>query len=201
MRILTVLSVTALLAAPVPGAAQQDERFRPPAGQTEAIIYRDRNFSGPAVAIQQAQADLRSDIGLSWQVRALRIKSGQWELCTGRNFTGTCRIYTSDMADLGTQFSVRSIRPAGNWGGGGPVPPRPPSASLRGMSAEFFPAPTTNGQRVQSCATGGSTANCTARTADNYCRSVGWNGAAYQSQQSEGRRVYLVDVLCVSSGY
>jgi hypothetical protein len=70
------------------------------------------------------------------------------------------------------------------------------------MGAEFFPAPRNrNGSRVLSCRNGGSTANCAARTADEFCRSAGWNGSAHETQQTEARRVYLADVLCVRSGF
>ena len=51
------------------------------------------------------------------------------------------------------------------------------------------------------CARGAATANCAAQTADNWCRSIGWNGSAREHMETVGGRVYLADVLCVRSGY
>lgn len=192
----------ALIAA-TGGASAQDEdaRFRPPGGQAPyATIYRDTNYSGPAVAVERANPDLR----LGFSVRSIRIRSGAWQLCSLRNYGGTCITVIASTPDLGNRLGMLrrlgSMRPVASR----PEPPVPPGSgqSLRGMGAEFFPAPRNrNGGRVLSCRDGGSTANCAARTADQFCRAAGWNGSAYQSQQTEGRRVYLADVLCVRSGY
>ena len=51
------------------------------------------------------------------------------------------------------------------------------------------------------CARGSAAANCAAQTADNWCRSIGWNGSAREHMETVGGRVYLADVLCVRSGY
>jgi len=185
------------------GASAQDEdaRSRPPGGQAPyATIYRDANYSGPAVAVERANPDLR----LGFSVRSIRVRSGAWQLCPLRNYGGTCITVIASTPDLGNRLGMLrrlgSMRPVASP----PVPPAPGGGgrSLRGMGAEFFPAPANrNGGRVLSCSDGGSTANCAARTADQFCRSAGWNGSAYQSQQTEARRVYLADVLCVRSGF
>lgn len=184
------------------GASAQDEdaRFRPPGGQAPyATIYRDTNYSGPAVAVERANPDLR----LGFAFRSVRVRSGAWQLCSLRNYGGTCITVIASTPDLGNRLgmlrrlgSMRPVAsPPGGGGGGG-------GQSLRGMGAEFFPAPRNrNGSRVLSCSNGGSTANCAARTADQFCRTAGWNGSAHQSQQTEARRVYLADVLCVRSGF
>lgn len=204
MRIMMGLAGAALLALPVSGAGQQaDERFRPPSGgyQPEAIIYRDANYSGPAVAIQREE----SNLGLAWQVRSIRIQRGQWQVCTGRNFTGKCSTVTRSEPNVASQMRrIVSMRPLGWGGGGGPgyPPPRPqPNQSLRGMAAEFFPAPTTNGYRVRACVRGSATASCAARSADAYCRTAGWNGSKSEAIETVGRENYLADVLCARSGY
>lgn len=182
------------------GASAQDDdaRFRPPGQAPYATIYRDTNYSGPAVAVERAQPDLR----LGFSVRSIRVRSGAWQLCSLRNYAGTCITVIASTPDLGNRLGMLrrlgSMRPVASP----PVPPGGGGRSLRGMGAEFFPAPANrNGGRVLSCRNGGSTANCAARTADQFCRSAGWNGSAHESQQSEGRRVYLADVLCVRSGY
>jgi hypothetical protein len=186
------------------GASAQDEdaRFRPPGGQAPyATIYRDTNYSGPAVAVERANPDLR----LGFSVRSIRVHRGAWQLCSLRNYGGTCITVIASTPDLGNRLGMLrrlgSMRPVASP----PVPPVPPGGggqSLRGMGAEFFPAPRNrNGSRVLSCRNGGSTANCAARTADEFCRSAGWNGSAHETQQTEARRVYLADVLCVRSGF
>jgi hypothetical protein len=69
------------------------------------------------------------------------------------------------------------------------------------MSGEYFPAPGRNGVRILSCPNGGSTANCAARTADDFCKSLGYGGSASQTQETVYSRVYLADVLCTRTGY
>lgn len=195
------LAITAIVMTGGASAQTDDARYRPPPGQAPyATIYRDTNYSGPAVAMERANPDLR----LGFAVRSIRIRSGAWQLCSQRNYGGTCITVIASTPDLGNRLGMLrrlgSMRPVASP----PEPPTPPGGaqSLRGMGAEFFPAPRNrNSGRVQSCSNGGSTANCAARTADQFCRAAGWNGSAYQSQQTEGRRVYLADVLCVRSGY
>ncbi|MBB5687647.1 beta/gamma crystallin-related protein [Sphingobium boeckii] len=205
MRIPTTLTLMALLALPAAGGAQQgDERlYRPPGNQPEAIIYRDQNYSGPAVAVQRDEVDL----GLAWSVNSIRINRGSWQICTGRNFSGRCDTITASSPFITKNYRrIVSMRPVNT---GGPYPPtrpeppiRPePQQSLRGMGAEFFPAPRQNGQRVFACPSGSATANCAARTADNFCRQAGWNGSKSEALQTESRRVYLADVLCTTSGF
>jgi len=62
------------------------------------------------------------------------------------------------------------------------------------MRAEFFPAPESGGRRVMSCTSGA--AACAAESAERFCKSIGWNRAAYQQQQPVSGRIYLADVLC-----
>lgn len=95
--------------APLDADAQQATAHRPPAPPTqtagEIIIYRDRNFAGPAVSIRQDQANLR----LAWPVRSARVRSGTWELCERAAFQGRCLTVTRDNRDLG-QRAVQSVR-------------------------------------------------------------------------------------------
>lgn len=189
---LGIASVTAL------GTASLAADKMAPIGNGEATIYRDAGYSGPAVYVNKAQPDM----GLNWPVRSIRIKSGTWELCARANFRSPCIRVSADTPNLsgrlGRQSMMQSMRPVG----GQIVQPHPPAgASLRGMGAEFYPAPGRNGYRIPSCSSGNSTANCAARTADQFCRSAGWNGSKSESQESINGRVYLADVLCVRSGY
>ena len=201
-----MLTAFAGLAVATTAGAQQDKMA--PMGVGEATIYRDVNFSGPAVYVGRANPDL----GLNWPVRSVRVKKGTWEICSRTRYRGRCAIVASDDPDLrgrtGFFDNVQSMRPMGGpqilppVGPQPPTPPAPPAGtSLRGMGAEFFPAPGQYGVRILSCPNGDSTANCAARTADQFCQSAGWNGSTSESQETVNRRVYLADVLCVRSGY
>lgn len=173
-----------------------ERRYRPP----EATIYRDAAYRGPAVFIGEAKPNL----GLAWPVNSIRVASGRWELCEKTRYRGNCRTVERDTPMLGNVLrglKIQSIRPAGSSGGG--WNPNPPASDqvVRGSFAEFHTQPGTGGYRVLACASGSSTANCAARTADNWCRSIGWNGSAREHMESIANRVYLADVLCVRSGY
>lgn len=171
-----------------------------------ATIYRDRNFSGPAVAVSQTSPNMR----LNFQVQSVRITGGPWELCSQPNFRGNCLIVGQSTQDLRRSYNwqgpLQSMRRSndGGWGSGGGGGGS--QQSLRGMASEFFPAPR-NGRnpgaaRVLACpGSNSATANCAAQSADNFCRTVGWNGSARQLMETINRRAYLADVLCVRSGF
>ena len=198
-HVLAVILAAAAIVAP--SAAQRDERRPSPDFRGEAIIYCDVNYSGPAVNVSRANPNL----GLAWPVRSIRVRSGRWELCTLTNYRGRCETVDRDTPDLRRQVNflnvVNSMRPLP--GGGGPRPPEPPPApdrSLRGMAAEFFPAPSRNGRRVLACQRGSASAACAAQTADRFCVERGWRGAARQALETVNRQVYLADTLCTRTG-
>jgi hypothetical protein len=201
------MRVKALLALAVAGAASiavaQTDKMAP-IGQAEATIYRDFDFQGPAVFVGEAKPNL----GLSWPVRSIRVRTGTWELCARTRYRPPCARVSADEPDLRRVsrllYAVQSMRPLNLSGPTQPVYPVDPPAgqSLRGMSGEYFPAPGGNdGRRLLSCPNGGSTANCAARTADEFCRQRGYGGSASQTQETVNRRVYLADVLCTRTGY
>lgn len=171
-----------------------------------ATIYRDRNFSGPAVAVSRANPNM----GLNFQVSSIRVNGGTWELCPQPNFRGNCLIVGQSTPDLRRTYNwagpLQSMRPADDgWGGGGGGGGGP-QQSLRGMASEFFPAPRdgrgANSPRVLACpGSNSASAACAAQSADRFCRSVGWNGSARQLMETVNRRAYLADVLCVRSGF
>lgn len=196
----SALAVTVALAL-APAAFSQTDKMAP-IGQGEATIYRDIGFQGPAVFVGEAKSDLQ----LSWSVKSIRVRSGTWELCARTRYRPPCARVSADEADLRrvsrVLYAVQSMRPLGGSPVQPPFQPDPPAGtSLRGMAAEFFPAPGRYNARIISCPTGNSTASCAARTADEFCRSVGWNGSKSESQETINRRIYLADVLCVRSGY
>jgi hypothetical protein len=196
----SALLLTAALGISAAAWSQTDKMA--PIGQGEATIYRDLNFQGPAVFVGEAKPSL----GLAWPVRSIRVRTGLWELCARTRYRSPCARVSADEADLRRVsrllYAVQSMRPLGGPSIQPPVQPDPPAGtSLRGMSAEFFPAPGRNGYRILSCPNGGSTANCAAQTADNYCKSIGYGGSASQTQETVYSRVYLADVLCTRTGY
>jgi hypothetical protein len=181
------LGAAALLAAAAPAAAQ------------EVTVYRDTGFNGPAVAIGRDDPNPR----MGFAVNAIRVRGGEWELCPSPNFRGNCITVSRDSPNLrnshGWQGPLGSIRLASM---GGPGPGRPPgdsSGSLRGMAAEFFPAPALSGRRIEACRRGAATPDCARQTAQNFCRSAGWNYARHALMETVNRRVYLADVLCTRS--
>lgn len=189
--------ILAGLALAAPAAAQTNKMA--PTGVGEATIYRDVGFKGSAMFINRANPNL----GLSWAVRSIRVRSGQWQLCSRTNYRGRCATVSADDTDIRGQTGffdqVQSMRPMGGAGPQPPTPTVPEGPSLRGMSAEFFPAPGERGVRIASCPTGGSTANCAKQTAERFCTSRGWNYARSATQQTIGRVAYLADVLCTRS--
>lgn len=189
-----VLAVVALAGAEV-GNAQTDKMARP----VEAIIYRDAGYSGPAVFVGEANPNL----GLAWPVNSIRVTNGAWELCERPNYRGTCRTFDSDQPVLGSMsrgLTVQSMRPGGQSSGSF-IGVEARNQILTSTFAEFHTEPQSRGYRIPACPLGSATANCAARTADNYCRSVGWNGSAREHMQTVGRVVYLADVLCVKSNF
>jgi hypothetical protein len=173
----------------------EDKMYRPP----EATIYRDAAYRGPAVFIGEEKPDL----GLAWPVNSIRVASGRWELCERTRFRGNCRTVERDTPMLNNVLrgiTIQSIRPVGTGGGWNPNPPANDQVA-RGNFAEFHTQPATGNFRVPACTSGSATAACAARTADSWCRSIGWNGSAREHMETIGGRVYLADVLCVRSGY
>jgi hypothetical protein len=85
----------------------------------EAIIYRDRNYAGPRVRLNRERTNLR----LRWSVGSVRLVHGRMEICSERDFRGTCATLTrsfSNIVSLGLPGNrVQSARPVAR-----PVPAR-----------------------------------------------------------------------------
>lgn len=193
-----ILTATAGMAVAAAALAQTDKMA--PIGQGEATIYRDAGFDGPAVFVGEG----KSNLGLAWSVRSIRVRSGTWELCARTRFRAPCFKVSADEPDLRRVYpllyAVQSMRPTGY---APPIDVAPPSgSSVRGMSSEFFRSPgDASGRRILSCSYGSATGNCAAKTADSFCKSGGWGGSASQTQETVNGRVYLADVLCTRTGY
>lgn len=161
----------------------------------ELTLYSKIGFAGQSYTLNGP----RQYISLDWSVRSIRVVSGEsWELCGRSRYRSPC--VTVHRSEANIQRHVASGRPRPAMVSPMPLPAPMPGSngeSLRGMSAEFFPAPTSGAGRVASCATGA--AECAAESADVFCRSRGWTRAAYQRQETVAGRIYLADVLCVRS--
>jgi hypothetical protein len=78
----------------------------------EVVIYRDRNFDGPAVSVRQDEPNLR----LTWTVESARVFGGRWELCERPHYQGVCMALSQDSRSLGHR-RVQSVRMSGFHGG------------------------------------------------------------------------------------
>lgn len=187
MRVM-IGAMLALLAATPPSAAQDEPvaamQSRPPQGGLEALVHRDTFFQGAVRSVTGPEPNLN----LAWDARSIRVRSGEWQICTGRNYTGRCITLDRDMPNLSSQFrNIQSMRPTGGFGTG-------VGQSLRGASSEFFPAPLRNGQRIE--CTGGGNSSCARSEANSFCRSVGWVMSRTQTTETVDRRSVVADVLC-----
>jgi hypothetical protein len=187
----------AALAGVTAATAQEAEERGLFGNNAEATIYRDAAFNGPAVTVTRAQPNM----GLAWRVQSVRVRAGRWELCESINYRGSCWTVDRDTSMFGPAFKgrrVQSMRPVGGSGGsGGNEPGRNPS--LRGMAAQFYPAPARNGYRVLACPYGNATAACAERSAIDFCNAMGWRNSVRQSMETVRRQVYLADVLCTNA--
>jgi len=195
-----VLALTGAAGAGIAAAAAQQDKMWRPDTPAEAIIYRDAGYQGPAVNISRPEANL----GLAWRVGSIRVRSGQWQLCERTNYRGNCRTVDADRPVLGRPLRgivVQSMRPLGGSGGGSGSYEPGRNPSLRGMAAEFYPAPARGGYRVLACPSGSATAACAERNAAQFCSAMGWRRSVRQGMETVRGRVYLADVLCSNTGY
>lgn len=175
-------------------AAQEDRMWRPEQ-PPEAIIYRDAGYQGSAVNVSEPQPNL----GLAWNVKSIRVRSGEWQLCERANYRGECKTVDRDNPLFGRPLrgmTVQSMRPLGSNAGPGEPGNNP---TLRGMASQFYPAPARGGYRVQACPTGSATAACAERNAQSFCTAMGWRLSARQMMETVRGRAYLADVLCTNS--
>lgn len=183
-----ILASAALLALSAPAHAQ--DRMAP-----NAQLFSATNFQGRTLTVVRDMPVIPA----TWSPRSIRMGGGSsWEVCELPNFRGRCTVLAGSSANLQTQLGVsgvRSIRSAshgggggGSGGGGGP--------SLKGMAAEFFPAPEVRGRRINVCDREGGSAACITRESENFCRSIGYVSSRNGAAQTVGGRIYLADVLC-----
>lgn len=192
-----LLASAILLGVSAPAMAQ--DRMAP-----NAELFSAPNFMGRSTTVMRETPVLQT----TWQPRSIRVGGGSsWEVCEQRNFMGRCVVVTGSSTNLSSQLGITrigSIRPARVGPinpGPGPGPNPPPGnggagQSLRGMAAEFFPAPQSRGRRIDACNNQGGSNACITREAENFCRSVGYASARNSAAETVGGRIYLADVLC-----
>jgi hypothetical protein len=189
-----LLASAILLGASAPAVAQ--DRMAP-----NAQLFSATNFMGRSLTVTRETPIIQA----TWQPRSIRMGGGSsWEVCEQRHFMGRCTVLTGSSPNRTSQLGITrigSIRPAR------PVPPTPGPGpgpnpgggngqSLRGMAAEFFPAPEMRGRRIDACNNQGGSAACITREAQNFCRSVGYVSARNSAAETVRGRIYLADVLC-----
>lgn len=162
----------------------------------EAIVYRARDYSGPAVTIGEEQENL----GLSWSVNSVRVVSGRMELCSAPRFRGTCRIIAQsypDLTELGLPGNrVQSMRPVAAMATFAAPGLSVHGPTLEGHAAQFYATPMEDGLRVQACPRATASPECARQHAQAFCARRGYDRAAYQSMEGLGDVTYLADVLC-----
>ena len=90
VRLLLAVATAAAFAAPLALRAQEH-------GIT---VYENIDFKGRNITIEGDVPDLRA-FGFDRTVSSFRFPPGEnWEVCTGRNFTGRCRIFSTSVTDL-----------------------------------------------------------------------------------------------------
>lgn len=186
LRRIAGMALVALLVLPVGAAAQR-------AG--ELTLFSEIGFRGQAYTV----TGTRSNIFLFFTVRSARLAPGDaWEVCPNIGFRGECNVIRENQGNVA--WRVGSVRPARAVTLPEPIPPTGPGPigqSLRGMTAEFFPQPSTGGARVQSCSSGA--AACASEEATRFCQSRGWTASSYERQETVAGRIYLADVLCTQT--
>jgi hypothetical protein len=91
-----------------------------PQRETGLIVFEDDGFAGRTVTLLGDTPDLRPS-GMDKRISSIRVAPGEtWELCTSRDYGGTCKLVTGNETSLGRLNlndkieSVRRVRNAGS---------------------------------------------------------------------------------------
>jgi hypothetical protein len=135
--VITAIAAAAAVAAPLVLRAQDGR-------EVGITIYESSDFRGRAVVIDGNVPDLR-EYGFDRPVSSFRLAPGQvWEVCTGRGFTGRCRVFTDTVNDLRRMDwndDIMSIRRAQR-------PDRPVFGIVPPGSLELYAGTDYSGQRI-----------------------------------------------------
>jgi len=191
MQLRVVLAAAIALAAAAPAVAQ--DRMAP-----NAQFFSGTNYTGRSLTVMRETPIFAA----TWAPRSVRMGGGSsWEVCEQRFFRGRCTVVTGSSSNLAAQLGVRGVGSVRQASGvptplPQPVPDRPGGQSLKGMAAEFFPAPEYSGRRIDACQREGGSAACITRESDTFCKSAGYVRSKNGAAQTVGGRIYLADVLC-----
>ena len=185
-----ILASAALLA--MAATAQAQDRMAP-----NAQLFSGTDYQGRSLTVTRETPVIPA----TWSPRSIRMGGGSsWEVCELPNFRGRCTVLRGSSANLQAQLGVsgvRSIRAATSAPTPLPQPiPGGGGRSLKGMAAEFFPAPEARGRRIEACNREGGSAACFTRESDNFCKSMGYVRSKNGAAQTVSGRVFLADVLC-----
>ena len=103
----TLLAIAAVGAAiTLPASAQ----YR--GSGSEAVVYKDPSFRGPALVIEGPEPNL-AEIRFNDTISSIELR-GTWEICVDPNFRGKCTIIDGSvhrLADLRMNDNITSLRP------------------------------------------------------------------------------------------
>lgn len=184
-----ILASVIALGAAAPTVAQ--DRMAP-----NAVFFSGTNFSGRSLTVTGTTPIFAA----TWNPRSVRMGGGSsWEVCEQPAFRGRCTVIHGTSSDLRAQLGVSGVRSVRQAQSPTPLPQPVPGGggqSLKGMAAEFFPAPQSHGRRTEACPGGSASANCITQNADRFCRSIGYVRSKNSAGETVGGRVFLADVLC-----
>jgi hypothetical protein len=160
-------------------------------GRPSITLYSQPNYQGPS-RNWSGDVDNLADQGFNDLAQSAKVE-GRWRVCEDSKLRGRCVELSGDVPDLAAMRMTVAISSFENLRGGldrGPlygsrqpdrVPRFPPGPagfsgeSMDGRTASFFPNPRPGPYR----------------NADDFCRRLGFNGAAYADDRGQ-----LRDVLC-----
>ncbi|MCC6736431.1 MAG: SH3 domain-containing protein [Bauldia sp.] len=109
-------------------------------GAGEVCLYTDPNFGGQALCARMGQSDANLAAPFNDNVSSVRVGSGAFiEICQNANFTGVCRSFNSDAAQLPNIITDRasSYRTTVAVPGGPGIPTPPPTVGQACFYSEF----------------------------------------------------------------
>ena len=119
-------------------------------------VYESSDFRGDNITIDRDVPDLRA-FGFARQISSFRFRAGEsWEVCTGRNFTGRCRVFTESINDLRRSDWNDTIML-------GPTRPRRSAAGCAGLRPRAGRQPRVR-MRARTIPAGGSSSRARRRT-------------------------------------
>ncbi len=104
-------------------SGNQPQPPSPGPGYASIVLFTQQNYRGNREDYTRTTPNL-----LLWNNRAesVTVENGQWQLCSGINFTGECTTITQSVSNLGSIGMLRrvsSVRPMSGGGGGGDPSP------------------------------------------------------------------------------